>query len=79
MVNKVLRVGDSAAVTLPKQTLKEMGIMIGDKVVVTYLPEEQEIVIKPLKKPAGQVSDRVARLTTSFIDHYRDVLKELAK
>lgn len=79
MVNKVLRVGDSAAVTLPKQTLKEMGLAIGDKVVITYLPEQQEIVIRPLQVQTAQVSDRVARLTTSFIDQYRDALKQLAK
>jgi putative addiction module antidote len=78
MVNKVLRVGDSAAVTIPKQVLKEMGMRIGDKIEVTYHSEANEIVLKPVKESHSLVSDRVARLTANFIDQYRDALRQLA-
>jgi len=78
MLNKILKVGDSAAVTIPKQTLKELGVAIGDKVVVTFLPEAGEITIKPLKKKRAIVSDRFLRLTSSFINHYKPALLELA-
>jgi len=79
MVNKLLRVGDSAAVTIPKKALLEMGIKIGDKLNVTFLPELGEIVIKPLIKKKRQTTDRIARLTLDFIDRYRPALEELAK
>jgi len=79
MVNKVLRVGDSAAVTIPKNTLKELGLQVGDKVVITFLPDLQEIVIKPLRKEKSDLSERVARLTARFIDRYRPALQELSK
>jgi antitoxin component of MazEF toxin-antitoxin module len=79
MVNKILRVGDSAAITIPRSVLKEMGLSIGDKMVVTYLPNENEIVVKPLSTGATLVSDRVARLTAHFIDRYRGALKRLAR
>jgi len=78
MVNKVLKVGDSAAVTIPKHVLKEMGIQIGDQVTVTFHPESNEVVLKPVKVTHPLVSDRVARLTTRFIDHYKDALRKLA-
>jgi AbrB family looped-hinge helix DNA binding protein len=79
MVNKILRVGDSAAITIPKSVLREMGLSIGDKMVVTYLPQENEIVIRPLLTGGTLISDRVARLTTHFIDRYRGALKRLAQ
>jgi putative addiction module antidote len=78
MVNKVLRVGDSAAITIPKQTLKDMGIKIGDKVTVTFMPELNEIVVKPHRPQPSMVSERVIRLTTQFMDTYRAALQQLA-
>ena len=78
MVNKVLKVGDSAAITIPKQVLKEMGIAIGDHVSVTYHPETNEVVLKPVKVTHPIISDRVARLTARFIDRYRETLRRLA-
>ena len=79
MVNKLLRVGDSVAITIPRSVLKEMGLSIGDKMVVTYLPEVNEIVVKPLSIGSALVSDRAARLTAHFIDRYRGALKRLAQ
>ncbi len=78
MVNKVLKVGDSAAVTIPKNVLKEMGIAIGDKVTVTFHPETNEVVLKPLKMAQPLVSDRVVQLTARFMDRYGDALRRLA-
>ncbi len=78
MVNKVLKVGDSAAVTIPKHVLKEMGIQIGDSVTVTFHPESNEVVLKPVKVSHPLVRDRVARLTTQFIDRYKEALRKLA-
>jgi putative addiction module antidote len=78
MVNKILKVGDSAAVTIPKQVLKEMGVRIGDKVTVTYHPETHEVTLKSLKPTHALISDRLARLTMRFVDRYRETLRQLA-
>ena len=78
MVNKVLKVGDSAAVTIPRRVLKEMGIGVGDKVTVTFHPKKNELVIQPLPAAGQVVSDRVARLTAQFMDRYRKALEQLA-
>ena len=81
MINKILRVGDSAAVTLSKSTLKELGGAIGDKVLVSFLPELNEIVIKALtkKRRKSAIAQRIAKLTADFIDRYRPALEDLAK
>lgn len=78
MVNKVLKVGDSAAVTIPKQVLLEMGLSVGDQVSLHYDPQQNELVLKPHRTSHPVISDRVARLTTRFIDRYRDALRKLA-
>lgn len=48
MINKILKVGDSAAVTLSKKTLETMGIFIGGKVIINVSPQKREIIITPL-------------------------------
>lgn len=79
MVNKVLRVGDSAAVTIPKQTLKSMGLHIGDRVVINYLARKNEITITPLQKDGSGITTEFAGLVQGFIERYRTALQELAK
>ena len=79
MVNKIFRAGDSAAVTLPKKMLHEMGCKIGDSVILTFFQDENEVNIRPVKKKRNQLSSRIAKLTTNFIDRYRPALDELAK
>ena len=50
MIHKFVRVGRKAALVLPHQTLKEMGIGLGERVRVTYNPDFRELVVRPLKK-----------------------------
>lgn len=79
MVNKVLRVGDSAAVTIPKKTLQELGVKIGDQVVVTFEVNEHQVTIRPLKEKKHTIQNRIARLTANFIDRYRPALEKLSE
>lgn len=77
MTQKVLRVGSSAAVTIPKKSLKELGLRVGDRVVVDVNPEKQSVTISAAKKKNSE-RDRVARLTIQFIKRYRRDLEALA-
>ena len=47
MTQKVLKVGSSAAVTIPKKSLKELGLKIGDSVIVVV--GKKSVVIRPQK------------------------------
>ena len=49
MVQKVLKVGTSAAVTIPKKSLQEFGINIGDDINVDFDKKNQAISIRPIK------------------------------
>ena len=52
MTQKLLKVGTSAAVTIPKKSLKELGLKIGDEVRVAVDTKEKTVIIEPAKKSA---------------------------
>ena len=66
MTQKLLKIGSSAGVTIPKKTLKELNLKIGDDV---------DISIKPVKKIERELLD----WTDRFIERYRSALEALAK
>lgn len=78
MTQKVLKVGSSAAVTIPKDSLKELGLRIGDDVSVEVNKEKKSVTVSPAKKLSGQ-DEKVAKLTLRFIDRYRQDLEALAR
>lgn len=75
MTQKVLKVGSSAAATLPKDFLKRMGVKVGSIIEVGFNEKLNEISIRPAKKSADS---EVLNWTKKFIKHYRPALKELA-
>lgn len=80
MIQKVIKVGNSAALTLPREFLQETGIKVGDELVVETNVAAQMFLAKT-KKHAGKMS-----LTPEFYtwldnisEKYQDVIKELAR
>ena len=69
MKSKIIRVGNSAAVTIPKKTLEEKNIKIGD---------EAEIEVTSLQnKPT--VSPEFFEWLNQYIEKNRVALEELAQ
>ena len=78
MSQKVLKVGSSAAVTISKSSLKELGLRVGDTVEVSLDARHRNVIITPLRHPR-RVDPEIIRWTKSFIDRYRPALEALAK
>ncbi|MEK7500012.1 MAG: AbrB/MazE/SpoVT family DNA-binding domain-containing protein [Patescibacteria group bacterium] len=83
MAQKVLRVGSSAAVTIPKKTLDELGIEIGDK-VFTYTDSKNGRIIYSKKRIDDFVmltkrDKELLAWTNDFIKRYKQDLKALTK
>ena len=76
MIQKVLKVGSSAAVTIPKGSLKELGLAIGDQVNVIVDKKSKRMVIEAV---ANDVDREVLDWTDSFIKRYRPALDALSK
>ncbi len=66
MVQKVIKIGSSAGVTIPKKQLQELGLRIGDEVELNI-------------KPANKKHQRFAQELDKFMDIYDQDLKNLAK
>lgn len=75
MAQKVFKVGSSAAVTIPKKSLAELGLKIGDQVRVEVDRASRSVRIEP----AVNVNAELVSWTDNFIKKYRSALEELAK
>ncbi|TSC55568.1 MAG: Uncharacterized protein Greene071421_290 [Parcubacteria group bacterium Greene0714_21] len=78
MTQKVLRVGSSAAVTIPKDILRELGLRIGDRIALDFNKAKRVLVIES-PKIISREDQKIARLTFRFIDRYRKDLEALAQ
>lgn len=75
MTQKVLKVGSSAMVTIPKKSLKELGIKVGDEVRVDVDFKKRQVVVEP----ANKIDAELLEWTQKFIEKYRPALEALAK
>jgi antitoxin component of MazEF toxin-antitoxin module len=69
MIQKVIKIGSSAGVTIPRKQLKELGISIGDEVKVS------------LESTGPQPSTHdveIYKLTQKLISRHKNALKNLA-
>ena len=78
MLQKVIKVGNSAAVTIPKDILKQTKIKTGAKVYVQLDNATSSIIVSSEQKPFKGLSPDIADWTKTFIDKNRQVLEELA-
>lgn len=68
MVQKVIKIGSSAGVTIPKKQLDELGISVGDEVRLT---------IEPVS--SGTKHSKLMHEYEKFVQQYGQTLKNLAK
>lgn len=77
MTQKVIKVGNSAAVVIPKHSLRELGLKPGDSVVVETDSKRSGFFVKSSKKQS-KVSRELLDWTEEFIERYRPALEALA-
>ena len=78
MLQKVIKVGNSSAVTLPKQILEEFKIKAGDQVYVELDHSTSAVIISAKENPYKGVSPDIASWTKKFIEKNRKALEDLA-
>jgi putative addiction module antidote len=78
MAQKIIKIGKSTGVTIPKEILGEMKLKAGDRVTVEYDKRRSSLVIKQKDELSPRL-EKIARLTHNFIERYRKDLEELAK
>lgn len=75
MTQKVLQIGTSAGVTIPKSALQELRLNIGDKIEIVVDKKHRALSIKPIIT----VDEELIAWTDTFIEAYRPALEALAK
>lgn len=79
MLQKVIQVGNSAAVTIPKDFLKKVRLKIGDQIMVETDQAMQTLSIRPKTAPKRlPITPEFARWVEQFIEEYRPILDKLA-
>lgn len=80
MVQKIIQVGNSAAVTINQQYLDMIGLSAGDKIQTEFFPETKKIVISPLVKTKSSISDKdLLKRLTSLKKRYGRLYEKLAQ
>lgn len=76
MTQKVIKVGDSVAVIIPKRSLNDLGIRPGDRVNVEVDKKQRRVSFSPA---IAEVDKELLSWTKKFIERYRPALEALAK
>lgn len=81
MLQKVIRVGNSAAVTIPKAFLREINERVGSPVKVEAKPEKRQLVLSwSAKETKDKIIDQeVYRVAKKLLERYRPAFEALAK
>ncbi len=75
MRRKLIKIGDSSAVTIPKKSLEELGLKEGDEVTLDIDKKTRAVTIKP----AFSVDPELLEWTDRFIKRYRSALDALSR
>jgi antitoxin MazE len=79
MVRKVFKAGNSLVVSLPRETIRSLGLEEGSEVSVEVSKEGKQIIIEPIPLELDGVDEEFARQVAEFITLYRPALEALAK
>ena len=75
--NKIIKVGSSAAVTIPKKVLKSMAIEIGDNVFVSVDAKNRRFIIEPVVN--FKLEEERALRIDEFIRRYKKDLEKVSE
>ena len=75
MAQKIIRIGSSIGITIPRKSADELGLVVGDSVEFSVNKENKSILIEP----SVLVDTETIEWARTFIERYRPALKALAK
>ena len=75
MTQKIIKIGSSVGVTIPKSSLKDLGFKEGDKVEVVVDKVSRTVTIAP----TVGIDKELVEWTDSFIGKYKKALDELSR
>ena len=78
MIQKIIKVGNSAALIIPSEFLKATGLRIGDLLDVAYNTKLKMIIARPHNPKSRKfLSPEFLDWLDTFLEEYRPVLNKL--
>jgi len=79
MVRKIFKTGNSLVISLPKESIKRLGLGEGSEVNIDVLEAEGRIIIEPVSPKLAGIDVIFAQQLNDFIEQYRPALEALAQ
>lgn len=80
MVRKIFKTGNSLVVSLPKETLQQLGLAEGSTLNVAFNSDTKQIILEPVAvSSVDGIDSEFAQQLDQFIEQYRPALNALAK
>ena len=79
MKQKIIKIGNSAGIILPKEIRKELGLKLGDSVAIEYNAQEGVAQIGSKNKTSPSIQPEFYDWLQKFNAKYKTALTELAK
>ena len=80
MIQKIIRVGNSVALTIPHEFLKETGLKAGDELAVETYSALKMFLAKPKDQAKSKsLTPEFKEWLDKFIKDYKPVLQKLAR
>ena len=80
MIQKIIRVGNSAALTLPKEFLDETGLQVGDEMMVETNKRARAVYAKPAVASAKMdLTPEFYNWLDTISQKYEKTIKKLAR
>jgi len=76
MAQKIIKIGSSIGITIPRKSAEELGLTVGDSVTLAVDAERKVFSIRPERESVRQ--KKITELTLNFIERYRKDLEALA-
>lgn len=79
MIQKIINVGNSTAIIIPREFLNESGLKIGDEMIIEMNTKRQLLLIKPKSYlPKVSLTPEFFEWLDNFTKEYQPILKKLA-
>lgn len=80
MVQKIIKVGNSYGIILPKELMVQVGLKTGDEVDIESLPQSSMLTITSVGSPyKSKITPEFKNWLDDFTNKHKDLLKELAR
>ena len=77
MMEKIIKVGESAAVAIPKKLMEDLDLQIGDQIEINPDKDARTVTIKPHQDVSPRDRE-VLKIALNILDRYRGDFEALA-